>query len=288
MKFLSSIASIAEKYDAFLLDLWGVIHDGQQLYPNVKECLINLHKKDKKIVLLSNAPRRSLIVQQALEAMGISHDMYEAIVTSGETAYHCLAHPESSFFKPRGKKYIYIGLEKDRRILNGLHYEEAEHPEFAQFILLAHSFYDNQPIGELMPILEQCLALGLPLLCINPDKEVVRLGGERVYCAGLIAEKYRMMGGEVIYFGKPHRAVYEACMQVLPGIEKSRIMAIGDGLKTDIEGAKKSGIDCTLVTGGVLKDTVGKPEDKGYADKCKSLFEQENISPDMVVPVFNW
>ncbi len=285
---LASIAPLAARYDAFLLDLWGVIHDGQNLYPNVKDCLVALRKQEKKIVFLSNAPRRANVVADVLAHMGITPELYDAIVTSGETAYQCLAHPEDSFFKPRGKHYIYIGLEKDRRTLDGLHYEEASHPEFSQFVLLAHSYYDNQPLDELMSLLKKCVASSLPMLCINPDMEVVRLSGERVYCAGVIAEHYRMMGGEVIYFGKPHRAVYEASLHLLDGIPKSRIVAVGDSLKTDIKGAVRSGLACALVTGGILRETLNASDPAIFATQCQELFEREEVAPTYIVPVFNW
>jgi len=285
-KFISSIFDIINDYDAFIVDLWGVIHDGQNLYPQVKETLQKLKKHNKKIVFLSNAPRRASAVASVLKNMGIEENLYDKIITSGEVFYGCLAHPETSFFKPHGRNYIYIGLEKDRHILDGLHYEEVKHPEHAQFLLLAHSFYDNQPMTELMPILEQCLEQKLPLLCINPDKEVVRITGEEVYCAGKIAEEYYMMGGEVTYFGKPHRAVYETALLVLSGTEKSRILAIGDNIATDIIGAARTKLSSVLITGGILTARIKEIKSGAYDENLAKILANSEVLPSFIVPSF--
>lgn len=284
--FLSSVEELYAKYDAFILDLWGVVHDGKNLYPGAKETLVALRKAGKKITFLSNAPRRSQVVEQTLAGMGVGRELYDTIVTSGETAYYCLQHPEHSPFKPRGHKYLYIGLERDRLILEGLHYEEVMRPEHAQFVILSHSFEDNQPIKSLSPLLQKCAELHLPFVCINPDKEVVRLTGERVYCAGVLAEEYRMMGGEVIYFGKPHRTVYEHALASLQGVERSKAVAVGDTLATDILGGEHTRISTVLVTGGVLKEVIGSDKAQDYQKKCLALFEKEHITPDYVIPAF--
>jgi len=287
IKFLTGVSHLAARYDVFILDLWGVVHDGQNLYPNVKECLNHLKDNNKKIIMLSNAPRRAQVVVDALLRMGITKDLYDKVITSGEVFYQALAHPERSFFKPHGRHYFYMGLERDRKILEGLHYEETKHPESAQFILLSHSYHDNQPMKEIYPILQACLKQKLPLLCINPDTEIVRLNGEHVYCAGVIAEEYRMMGGEVIYFGKPHRAVYEACLNGL-AIDKKRIIAIGDNLKTDITGAIMTGIASTLVTGGVLKKETGELTAENFEQKLAKVLKTEIKTPDFILQAFNW
>ncbi len=284
--FLSSVEELSAKYDAFILDLWGVVHDGKNLYPGAREALVALRKAGKKITFLSNAPRRSQVVEQTLTGMGVGRELYDIIVTSGEAAYYCLQHPEASPFKPRGHKYLYIGLERDRLILEGLHYEEVMRPEHAQFVILSHSFEDNQPFKALAPLMQKCAELHLPFICINPDKEVVRLTGERVYCAGALAEEYRLMGGEVVYFGKPHRTVYEHALATLQGIELSKVVAVGDTLATDILGGERTRINTALVTGGVLKEVIGSSAAADYRPKCQALFEKEHIMPDYVIPAF--
>jgi len=312
-EFFPSFSPLASRYDAFILDIWGVIHDGQKLYPDAAECLKKLREAGKKIVLLSNAPRRALVAAEGLLRMGVAVGAYDALITSGETAYQWLANssvechsresgnPSEKVIsrqtallldaRLRGhdnNKYIYIGLERDRGILDGLPYQETDNPAEAHFLIIAHTFYDNQPMSELEPLLARCLKAGLPALCINPDTEVVRQNGERVYCAGVIAAEYAARGGQVIYFGKPHKIVYEACFKALSGIDPSRILAVGDNLATDIQGAAQTGLKCALVTGGILKEKLGEPGTKAYAKSCAALFEQAKAGPDYVIPAFKW
>jgi HAD superfamily hydrolase (TIGR01459 family) len=285
-QFHSSFSPLASRYDAFILDLWGVIHDGQNLYPGAKECLKRLRGEGKKIVLLSNAPRRAYKAAEVLTRMGIGSDEYDALITSGEATYQCLADAAHPFFRPKGDSYVYIGLERDRNILDGLPFHETDDPAKAHFLLLSHSFYDNQPMAELEPLLKRCLAAGLPALCVNPDTEVVRITGERVVCAGVIAAEYAARGGNVIYFGKPHPFVYARSLEVLAGIAKERILAVGDNLATDIKGAQQAGIASALITGGVLKTAAGTPGTVEYKTKCEALCAEMQAAPDFVVPVF--
>lgn len=285
-QFYPSFAPLVDRYDAFILDLWGVIHDGRQLYPGAKKCLEKLRCTGKNIILLSNAPRRAAKVAEALENMGIHASLYDTLITSGEAAYQTLAQPRPSSFYPSGKQYFYIGLEKDRKLLAGLPFEEVPAPEDAQFFVLAHSYYDNQPLFELLPLLERCRSKNLVAFCINPDSEVVRLGGERVYCAGYLAQHYSQMGGQVLYFGKPHPIVYDLALSALKNMPTQRILAVGDNLATDIQGAHNAKIANALVTGGILQELVGAPSSPTYEKACETLFNQENITPDFVIPCF--
>ncbi len=286
MEFLDNITSLTRQYDLFILDLWGVIHDGQNLYPGVRDCLEHLRKHKKKIIFLSNAPRRADTVATALLRMGVTDALYDKIVTSGEVFYQSLAHPEKSIFRPGGRNYIYMGLERDRNILEGSHYQEVKHPDVASFLLLSHSYHDHQPMKELVPLLQGCIKNRLPALCINPDKEIVRLSGEHVYCAGFLAEEYRLMGGEVFYFGKPHSAVYVACLENYQEIDKKRIVAVGDSLANDIAGANDAGITSVLVTGGILQNAVGTPASVDYKDKLIKILNDAPAKPDFIIPDF--
>jgi HAD superfamily hydrolase (TIGR01459 family) len=287
-EFLSSFAPIVNRYDAFILDIWGVIHDGQKLYPHSNDCLKRLREAGKKVVLMSNAPRRASVVIDSLRRMGVSDDAYDAVITSGETAYQWLAKADSDDFCLKGNRYIYVGLEKDRRILEGLAYEETDDPSRAGFLLLSHSYFDNQPMAELEPLLTRCLKAKLPALCINPDTEIVRLTGEHVYCAGLLAAEYAKRGGQVIYFGKPHPTVYAKAFEVFSGIGKDRIAVVGDNLATDIAGGLANGLKSALVTGGILKATLAEPGTAAYEQGCMALFEAEKTTPNYVLAVFNW
>jgi HAD superfamily hydrolase (TIGR01459 family) len=288
MKHIQSIGEISSNYDAFILDLWGVIHDGKIAYDGAVECLQNLKGAGKNLILLSNAPRRASVVVEAMEGMGIARSLYDAVITSGEAAYGFLKNPYTSVFMPTSKNYIYLGLEKDRQIIKDLEFAEVEKASEAAFALVSHSTYDNQPMEEITPFLNGCSVNNMTMICVNPDLEVVRQTGERVACAGLIAAEYERMGGKVIYFGKPHSLVYQACFDLLKTIPKNKILAVGDSPRTDIAGANAVGIDCAIVTGGVLAHEVGSMAGSDYVKNTQRILSDANVSAKYVLERFVW
>lgn len=281
MEFYPSLASIAAKYDGFILDLWGVIHDGTALYPGAKTCLEALKRAGKRVVFLSNAPKRAVRVQEMLDGMGITRDLYHHVLSSGELAYHFLAEPQSA----RGRNtYYYLGPEDDdAKLLDGLHYERAHTLSEATFILGVDVEYRGQEVRELESLLTEARHCRLPLICVNPDKEVVKQTGERLWCAGAVAEYYERMGGEVSYFGKPYPAVYETAITLLDSIKRDAILAVGDNIATDIAGASQMGLASALVTGGILALEMGAtPDPYALRERCERL----GHTPDYVIPGF--
>ena len=245
------LLDIAKNYDAFLLDLWGVIHDGSAMYAGVGKMLAELHRQDKKIIFLSNAPRRATKVKRVLDGFGIHEGKYLDVVTSGEAGHIWLAQQPDKM-----KKYFYMGSERDIDVMDGLEYPRAATLDEANFIV--NVGYTTEPTEipktqEAIKTLPAARSRNLPMLCLNPDMEVVKITGERFACAGVIAKAYGDIGGKVQWFGKPHDAVYAHCFSLLPGIAKEKILAVGDSLETDITGAKNQGLDSLLITGGILR-----------------------------------
>lgn len=240
--------ALAEIYDVFIIDLWGVIHDGTQVYPGAKQALLELKSLNRKVALLSNAPRRSHVAAVKMEDMGIyAGEHYDALVTSGEAVYQHFAKQAG------GDAYTYIGPEKDRNLLDGLNYHETGDVAEASFTIVTGFDEDSQILADKQPEVDAALHANLPMICANPDLEIVRIDGTRALCAGLIAEHYASLGGKVTYFGKPYEAVYGQCLASLGFTgDASRICAIGDNLDTDIAGANRMGIDSYLVTSGIL------------------------------------
>lgn len=305
MEFYPSLASIASKYDGFILDLWGVIHDGTALYPGVKPCLESLRKQGKKIVFLSNAPRRAAKVEERLNELGITPDLYDHVLSSGEVAFRFLAMPEltdgtsaarTSAVEARSlrgakgealnanQKYFYLGPEKDADLLDGLHYQRTEDMGEAEFMLAVDVEYHGQEVAELEPYLSEARRHNLPMVCVNPDFEVVKQDGTHIWCAGAVAHHYQGMGGEVSYFGKPYAAVYETALALLDTIKRDAILAVGDNIDTDILGANENVIDCALVTGGILAREM--PDANPYA--LRELCERKGALPTFVIPGFTW
>lgn len=281
MQFYPSLASIAAKYDGFILDLWGVIHDGTALYPGVKPCLESLRKQGKKIVFLSNAPRRASKVEERLNELGISPDLYDHVLSSGEVAFTFLAQPEHLL---REQKYFYLGPEKDADLLDGLSYLRTEDMVEAEFILAVDVQYHGQEVAELEPYLTEARHHNLPMICVNPDFEVVKQDGTHIWCAGAVAHHYEGMGGEASYFGKPYAAVYETALALLDTIKRDAILAVGDNIDTDILGGNNTGISTALVTGGILAREMPNPNPYGLRELC----ERKGALPTYVIPGFTW
>jgi HAD superfamily hydrolase (TIGR01459 family) len=269
-----SLVSILAPYDAYLIDLWGVIHDGQQLYPRVLNTLELLQAQGKPVVFLSNAPRIAEKAIATLTKLGVSRGLYKEVVTSGQVAHDWLRDAT-----PYGKNYYYLGPGKDEDIIADLpHYVKAATPEEADFILCTGYEYDFQPHEEILPLLAQLHEAELPMVCVNPDLEVVKQDGTVQLCAGAVAEAY---AGEVVMIGKPHAEVYAVCRELLgPG----KLLAVGDNPLTDIRGANAAGIDSLLITSGVLKSQAGQVPDEDEArDICRLL----GVDPTRILPSFS-
>lgn len=280
MKTLSSILDVADLYDGFILDLWGVIHDGQSLYPGVRESFTHLKEQKKQVILLSNAPRRAARAQETLALLGIAHTVYDHLMTSGEAVYGYLNEN-----KDFGPNYYYIGPDKDIDILDGLKRYSRSGLATSQFILNVGFFRDEDPIEEYETTLQSARMLSLPMICANPDRIVVRRSGEVLPCAGLLAERYAELGGEVLWFGKPYREVYHLCLKRFVDVPPERILAVGDNLDTDILGANQSGIASALVTGGILKEKLQTK--KGLNENAlMELVTETGARPDYLLSGF--
>lgn len=266
-------ATLASKYEAFLLDLWGVVHDGTSLYPGARECLQQLHRLQKKVVMISNAPRRASKAQVVLDKLGLARDLYVGVITSGEVAYQSLKTGMNGRFRGN-ETYFFIGPERDADVLNGLNFRPAS-VRGANFLLNVGFGGERDTVADFKEVLKQAMALEIPMLCLNPDLEVVKLTGERFECAGVIAQQYEKMGGVVHYFGKPYNSIYEYAHGMLGELHPSKILAIGDGLQTDIQGANQFGVDSMLITGGILKGAA-------------PLELQRNITPNYIAPSWVW
>ncbi len=284
-QILNNISSIADNYEGFLIDLWGVIHDGSNLYPGVLECLLELRKKNKQIIFLSNAPRRAFKAQIVLERLNIKKELYDHIVTSGEITYNYI----EKFDHNLGTKFMILGPDKDDDILAGVpNHNQVTQIKDADFVVITGFDNDNSTLEELIPQISEIKKYNLPCICANPDIEVVKIDGTRALCAGVIAKYYEEIGGKVIYFGKPYKQVYEHSLKLFNS-SSNKIAAIGDNLETDIKGANEFNLDSYLIAGGILAKELqllnDEPLDK---NKLMKLFAKYKITPKVVLPKFIW
>jgi len=283
MRHLDGFAPLANEYDGFIVDLWGVVHDGRRPYPGAIETLTRLRDAKRRVVLLSNAPRRARSAQETLRRLGIEDALYDGILTSGEATRTALIARSDPFFATLGHRVFHLGPEKDANLFEDTGLERLDAPDGADFVL--NSGPDEQQ-GEAdaepyLPVLRRCAERGLKMICANPDLEVVR-DGKRIICAGLLARFYEQMGGVVHHVGKPHAAIYPPVLDML-GVPATRVLAVGDALATDIAGARNAGIASCWVLGGIHGEFIGSDHLLAETEAAAA-----GLAPVATVPSFRW
>lgn len=283
-KLIDSLFDATDDYDAFIIDIFGVIHNGIDLFSNTIKTLRKLKTQGKSLCLLSNTPKRASGTAAQLMHMGVTPDLYDHIVTAGEATHQALAHRENDFHKSCGHECWYIGTSYAIEILHGLDLKIVDNPERASFILNSMPGTETRDVEVLKQRLQIAVDRDLPMICANPDL-VVNIGDEQYECAGTFAAIYEEMGGRVVYHGKPHNPVYERCRDLLRAPDKNRILAIGDAFHTDIAGAQNFGIDSILNLTGIHWDeltTNGAPDDA----KIQTLIKTQDYKPTYVLGGF--
>jgi HAD superfamily hydrolase (TIGR01459 family) len=250
LKDLKHLSEVFDAYDTFVIDLWGVIHNGIKLNEKAIEAVSQLKKKSKKIVFLSNAPRPSLKVVNFLLKMKMNKEYLSNVMTSGEAAMHAIN--KNKF----GKTFFHLGPPRDASIFERVK-ENKTSIDRCDFILCTGLFDEDDPDLNEPQLHENDLDYyknflskytSRKLVCTNPDLTVHR-GTKEEYCAGYIAKIFEELGGKVTYYGKPYKEIYEMCFK-----ENEKVLAIGDNLRTDIKGANNLNKDCLFISNGVHRN----------------------------------
>ena len=285
---IHGLAEIAGRYDGFILDLWGVLHDGDKPYPGAVDCLERLKAAGKRVMALSNAPRRVDVAAKRMAEMGIPLDLLTAVMTSGEDAWQHLKKRDDPWYAKLGRKCFHLGPERDTGMLEGLDLEVVRDMAVAEFVLNTGAHMDGETLNEYEPMLQQGAKRRIPMVCANPDLVVIHRGLMQI-CAGMLAERYEALGGHVRWHGKPHRDVYQICFKLLGVADRHRILAVGDSFRTDIAGAKGAGIDAVFVAHGIHGEELDVPPG-GHPDpeKLNVMIERTGLSPVAVLPHFVW
>jgi HAD superfamily hydrolase (TIGR01459 family) len=205
----------------------------------------------RKVLLLSNAPRRADSVRATLRGLGVDDPLYTHVLTSGEATWLALRDRADPWFAALGHRVYHLGPRRDRGVIEGIGLTLVDRPGDADFVLNTGPDDERDTAGleQFTGELRDCLAAGLKMICANPDLEIVR-GGARILCAGALAEWYAAQGGEVRSIGKPDPAIYAQALAML-GVQPHRVLAVGDSLRTDIAGAAAAGIDSLWIVGGI-------------------------------------
>jgi HAD superfamily hydrolase (TIGR01459 family) len=282
-RIVSSLADVAADYDAVLCDVWGVLHDGKAAFPPASAALVEYRKGGGAVALITNAPRPCAPVEAQLLRLGVAREAFDAVVTSGDVT---LALIESHGDEP----LHHIGPERDLSLFDAVEARTGRRPQRvgpdeAAYIVCTGLEHDHTEIpSSYDERLQRLAARKLPFLCANPDI-VIHRGAELVYCAGALAQVYEGLGGRVTYAGKPHPPIYEAAMASLAkalGRAPGRVLAIGDGFRTDVNGAARQGLDVLFVAGGIHRDeglVAGEPDPAGLT----ALFAREGYTPAATV-----
>ena len=240
MKLIKGLSEVQGKYDAFFIDLWGVIHNGIELYASAVDVLRNLNKLNKRFVLISNAPRPSKSVRKYLLNLKMEETFLKNIFTSGEAALQSL---KRSIY---GKKFYHLGPQRDKDLIAGFE-ENKTSLNNCDFILCTGLFeYEESTMEYYKNLLKKYTKL--KMVCTNPDL-IVHRGVKKEYCAGSLAAIFEELGGEVVYFGKPYPEIYNFCIK-----KNESVLAIGDNIRTDIKGANMMKFDSLFITNGIHKE----------------------------------
>lgn len=245
---LGGLSRIADRYDAVLCDVWGVVHNGLAAFPGAVDALVRMRARGARVVLITNAPRPAPAIARQIDGLGVPREAYDAIVSSGDLTRAALeARP--------GVKVFHLGPPRDIATFAGLDVVQVGQDE-AEIAVCTGLFDDEtETPADYAGRLKTLKARAVPMLCANPDIVVAR-GNTLIYCAGAIAHAYEEMGGEVVYFGKPYPAIYDAALALAAAagagiVPRARVLAIGDALHTDMAGAAGYGIDGLFIASGI-------------------------------------
>jgi HAD superfamily hydrolase (TIGR01459 family) len=280
---LAGLAEAQDRYDAFLCDIWGVLHNGERAFAPAVEALREVRRRGKAVTLVTNAPRPKGEVAEQLASFGIGVDCYDSIATSGDVCAHAIAE------RAPGRPF-HIGPDRDLPVYDAAakltaHDVSPVALEQAAFAVCTGLIEDTvETPADYEAVLVACRKKGLPMICANPDLVVYR-GEQLVYCAGALAERYEELGGEVEQAGKPYAPIYRLAIGLLEQARKKpldidRVLAIGDAIHTDIAGAATMGLDSLLITQGIHRVELHGPDAGAIdIDAYKQFVESHGVTP---------
>ncbi|RAK57622.1 TIGR01459 family HAD-type hydrolase [Phenylobacterium deserti] len=284
-QIVSGLAEIADRYDAVLCDIWGVIHNGRESFRDACVALARFQAERGPVILISNAPRPSPAVIEQLDGLGVQREAYARVVTSGDATRALLAE------RAPGPAFK-LGPDRDDPLYEGTGVTFAPLEE-ARFIACTGPFDDEtEEPNDYRERFEGAVARGLEMICANPDI-VVQRGDKLIYCAGALAQLYEILGGKVEMAGKPFRAVYDICLEEAASrtktpLDRSRVLCIGDGLPTDIRGANAQELDVLFVASGIHEAETLDAGGAIRAEAVESLLRQEGLKANWAMPDLVW
>ena len=257
--------AFSRRYPVWLCDIWGVVHDGLRAHPRACEALECHRAEGGCVILITNAPRPSRVIVHQLNRLGVRRQAYDAVVSSGDVTARLVSR--------RRDKVFHLGPERDLALWEDAEVEFAGLDEACLVLCTGLMDDETETPESYTGLLQRMRERGLELICANPDK-VVRRGKELVPCAGALAEIYEAMGGKVLMAGKPFAPIYEAALDSASKVlgrpvDRGEVLAIGDGLETDVEGAARNGFDLLFIVGGIHEVELGEAGPDVYASAVR-------------------
>lgn len=290
-KFCQGISDISDSYMGFIIDQWGVLHDGDKVYDGVIDCLKELKARKKHIIILSNSGKRSLENKERLKKMGIGPSLYNEILTSGEMAWQGMSEQNYGFFKDLGKSAYVISRHGDRSILDGLDIKLVDDIKDAEFLIIAGADSPEKTLEDYEPILKTAVRKRMTALCANPDSRGV-MGSQNIMGPGTLARRYQDFGGVVHYIGKPHQPIFQECIRKLQAAEvyPGQTIMIGDSMTHDILGATMVDIDTCLVKTGLHEGAFRGSKTPLDVNKALNNLagQYNNVRPKYLVNSLKW
>ncbi len=290
-KFCTGISDISDSYSGFIIDQWGVIHDGEKPYPGAVECLKELKARKKHIIILSNSGKRAEVNKERLKKIGIGPSLYDQIVTSGEMTWQGINEQTDGLFKNLGNKVYVISRGGDRSIVDGLDVEVVDDITEASFLIISGADSPGKTLEDYEPILKAAVRKQMTALCANPDSRGV-MGKNNIMGPGTLARRYQDFGGVVHFIGKPHQPIYKHCIKIMQekDIYPGQTIMIGDALAHDILGGNLANIDTCLTRTGVHEGSFVNAHTPASIDKALRLLSKQynNVMPKYFVETLRW
>jgi HAD superfamily hydrolase (TIGR01459 family) len=290
-KFCHGISDISDSYAGFIIDQWGVLHDGEKAFDGVVECLKELQGRKKTVIILSNSGKRAEQNKKRLADLGIAPNLYNVLLTSGEMTWSGLHNQSEGFFKNIGKKCLIISRGGDRSIVEGLDIEVVENAKDANFLIISGSDAPEKTIEDYEPILRDAARYSLKAICANPDSLGV-MNGQNIMGPGTIAARYKDFGGVVEYIGKPHQPIFQQCIRILQqnDIYPGQTVVVGDTMAHDILGGSLVNIDTCLVKRGLHSHVFKAARTPAEVDKALEILirQYNNVRPKYLVDDLIW
>jgi HAD superfamily hydrolase (TIGR01459 family) len=279
MRRVAGLSELAADYDGLLCDVWGVLHNGLRAFPHAVDAISRFRAAAGPVILITNAPRPCGSIQRQLRTLGVPDDAYDAIVTSGDVTRSVIAG------RP-GLPLFHLGPDRDLPFYEGLDVRFVGENE-AELVSCTGLVNDDVETPEdYRPVLERLAERGLTMVCANPDI-VVERGDRLLYCAGALAELYGELGGTAILAGKPHAPIYDAAKHRAAELGAGKLLAVGDGLATDIRGASANGIPAFFISGGIHAADFGSAATPDPS-RIAARLDAEALAPVAFAPALTW